>query len=188
SAGTSAALAGARRVVLLPLVVLVFGAAVCLAGDARGSSPRAGGTGSIAFAATDPLGVSAAIAGIGPAGKGRRLIGSRPPTVMGEWEASGPAWSPDGRQLAFSGDGEIWTMSADGTAPQRLTSDSDDGEPRRVRKFGRGDLQRNHRRRKTGQRPRRKSARSLERGRTTGPRKLTVATITMAAMAALGVR
>ena len=38
---------------------------------------------------------------------------------------SGPAWSPDGQQIAFSsdrdGDDEIYVMNADGTNPVQLT-------------------------------------------------------------------
>jgi TolB protein len=37
-----------------------------------------------------------------------------------------PVWSPDGSQIAFrsyrDGDGEVYTMSADGTGPRRLTN------------------------------------------------------------------
>jgi hypothetical protein len=59
---------------------------------------------------------------------------------------------------------------------------------RRVRKFGRADLQGSPCRRQTGQRPSGSQRRSLGRGRATGPRELNVATKAMAAMAALGVR
>ena len=45
-----------------------------------------------------------------------------------------PAWSPDGRLIAFSstraGSEDIWVMRADGTGLRRLTRDSyDDGAP-----------------------------------------------------------
>jgi TolB protein len=35
---------------------------------------------------------------------------------------SRPRWSPDGRQLAFLKNGQLWTMRADGSAKRRLTT------------------------------------------------------------------
>ena len=34
--------------------------------------------------------------------------------------ATSPAWSPDGRKIAFSGDGDIYVMNADGSSQRRL--------------------------------------------------------------------
>ncbi len=35
--------------------------------------------------------------------------------------ASAPAWSPDGRKIAFGRDGEIYVMNADGSGQRNLT-------------------------------------------------------------------
>jgi dipeptidyl aminopeptidase/acylaminoacyl peptidase len=35
-----------------------------------------------------------------------------------------PAWSPDGRRIAFESDSEIFVMNADGSAPTRLTNNA----------------------------------------------------------------
>ena len=41
-----------------------------------------------------------------------------------------PAWSPDGRKIAFGGDGEIYVMNADGRGLRRLTRNpASDGSP-----------------------------------------------------------
>jgi|TARA_B100000315_G_C14075216_1_gene362383 Tol biopolymer transport system component len=46
------------------------------------------------------------------------------------WSAddNDPAWSPDGRKIAFAsnrdGDFDIWVMDADGSNQRQLTSDS----------------------------------------------------------------
>ena len=48
-------------------------------------------------------------------GSGRRKLTSHFST------ATSPAWSPDGRTIAFSGDGDIYVMNADGSSQRRLT-------------------------------------------------------------------
>jgi Tol biopolymer transport system component len=123
-------------VALAAVVVLV---ATVLAAVASGSgwrsatSDRSGAArlAWMAFVAKDPLGVQFTIAGVGPSGSGRRLIGSRPPTVPGLWGASDPSWSPDGRRIAFEGNGEIWVMDADGGNARRLVAAGrfEDSEP-----------------------------------------------------------
>jgi Tol biopolymer transport system component len=54
-----------------------------------------------------------------------RSDGSHLTRLTSEPNAGHPAWSPDGRQIAFgndrTGDGEIWTMLADGSQQLRLT-------------------------------------------------------------------
>ena len=45
--------------------------------------------------------------------------------VNGSW----PAWSADGRRLAFVRDGAVWVAHADGSSQARLTSGPDDGNP-----------------------------------------------------------
>ena len=54
--------------------------------------------------------------------------------TQGEWKDGSPAWSPDGRRLAFyserDGNAEIYVMNADGTGVRRLTRTSaDEGYP-----------------------------------------------------------
>jgi Tol biopolymer transport system component len=54
-----------------------------------------------------------------------RSDGSHLTRLTSEPDAGHPAWSPDGRQIAFgngrTGDGEIWTMLADGSQQLQLT-------------------------------------------------------------------
>jgi Tol biopolymer transport system component len=40
---------------------------------------------------------------------------------LGIGEEDDPAWSPDGRSIAFEEDGDIWVMSADGSHARRIT-------------------------------------------------------------------
>jgi Tol biopolymer transport system component len=39
----------------------------------------------------------------------------------GLWDHIGAAWSPDGRTLSYSAHASLWTVSAEGSAPRRLT-------------------------------------------------------------------
>jgi Tol biopolymer transport system component len=54
--------------------------------------------------------------------------------TQGEWKDGSPAWSPDGRRIAFyserDGNAEIYVMNADGTGATRLTrTKADEGYP-----------------------------------------------------------
>jgi Tol biopolymer transport system component len=74
----------------------------------------------IAFQAVGRIWVAAK----GSPSKARRVT----PASFGPLEY-GPAWSPDGRWIAFTtwddtGHGHLWKVSADGGAPQRLTRDA----------------------------------------------------------------
>jgi Tol biopolymer transport system component len=53
---------------------------------------------------------------IRPDGSDRRVL-AKIPGAKPVW---GVAWSPDGRLIAFIGDGFLWAMNADGTHPLRL--------------------------------------------------------------------
>ncbi|MFH1688791.1 MAG: protein kinase [Candidatus Eisenbacteria bacterium] len=45
----------------------------------------------------------------------------------GLWDHVGAAWSPDGRILSYSGQANLWTVSAEGGAPRRLTRNRSGG-------------------------------------------------------------
>lgn len=56
------------------------------------------------------------------------------PSPAGQWKDGSPAWSPDGRRIAFysqrDGNAEIYVMNADGSGATRLTNTSaDEGYP-----------------------------------------------------------
>ena len=107
------------RLVKLVLLVLCFGVAfavVFMVGRALEGSSRpkatAPGEGTIAY------GSSAGIHLVGADGMGLKRLTSG-------WDDD-PAWSPDGRRIAFTrlvgGRGQIWVMSSDGRGLRRLTS------------------------------------------------------------------
>lgn len=79
----------------------------------RGSSPQPP-SGRLAFAEGDRAGVSQIIVSH-PDGTGRVALTSGPEP---SWF---PAWSPDGRRLAFTRDGSgVWLMNADGSGAHRV--------------------------------------------------------------------
>jgi Tol biopolymer transport system component len=48
------------------------------------------------------------------------IVGYEPYIIPNlDWD---PAWSPDGKQIAWSNGGDIWIIDADGTQPHRLTT------------------------------------------------------------------
>ena len=107
--------------------VLVLAAAIApgLAGATRSADRALPRNGRIAFERVTP-GSPVAIYTIKPDGSGLRRL-SRPGLV-----ADSPAWSPDGRQLAFrlygKGQGQnndLYLMRADGSGVRRLTNDPD---------------------------------------------------------------
>jgi Tol biopolymer transport system component len=51
------------------------------------------------------------------------------PKDSGAHREGGPAWSPDGRLIAYPLRGSIWTMAADGSNRRRLTRGKTDGNP-----------------------------------------------------------
>jgi Tol biopolymer transport system component/serine/threonine protein kinase len=70
------------------------------------------------------------------AGRRSPLVGQAPESLLASSAAdANPAWSPDGRRIAFqsyrSGTGNVWVCDADGSNPVQLTSfDSHTGTPR----------------------------------------------------------
>jgi TolB protein len=99
-------------VALLTLAALAASAAAAAA-PAQAAYP--GANGRIAFQRLDGY-----IYSVNPDGTGLRKLGRG-------W---GPAYSPSGTRIAFAFNGDIWTMNADGTNRQRVTSaPADDREP-----------------------------------------------------------
>jgi Tol biopolymer transport system component len=101
------------RVAASGLLALVVGAALVLATAALGSYP--GRNGRIAYvesaAGSRGTGWGPTIVSVREDGTGRRVLGA----------GFDPAWSPDGRRLAFARGSEIWVMNADGGNKRRLT-------------------------------------------------------------------
>src|SRR6476659_2331199 len=105
--------------------LMTIGAAgICLAAAAPAWATFPGANGRIAYDASN-----FSIHTVLPSGRGDRQI---TPTHLG----STPAWSPDGRRIAFTGAGgittqpEIFSMAADGTHLRRLTHNAlDDSSP-----------------------------------------------------------
>src|SRR6188474_2469234 len=52
----------------------------------------------------------------------RDKITSAADTDVTAWGASDPTWSPDGRRLAFSLFGSIWTVNTEGGTAEQLTA------------------------------------------------------------------
>jgi TolB protein len=63
----------------------------------------------------------ATIYSISPDGTGQTALFSDPYSGAGN-----PAWSANGRKIAFNNYGEIWVMNADGINPHNLTTNPDD--------------------------------------------------------------
>lgn len=101
---------------------LVLAAALVSAAPAEGSYP--GRNGRIAY-------VESAL-GTRGAGWGPTIVSVREDGTGRSVLARGvnPAWSPDGRRIAYVRSSEIWTMNADGSRQRRLTRNTSwDGSP-----------------------------------------------------------
>src|ERR1051325_9421605 len=42
--------------------------------------------------------------------------------TTGSASSTAPRWSPDGRRLAYTSGGQVWTMNADGSDPKQVTN------------------------------------------------------------------
>jgi TolB protein len=67
------------------------------------------------FSSTCPGGYSTCVYSSNASGRDRRVLTN---VRMGTSEQ--PAWSPDGRVIAFIGNNELWLMKADGSEPRQL--------------------------------------------------------------------
>jgi len=103
-----------RTVRITPIALVLV--AVVLAGPSPGGSTTPGRAGLIAFVThTYSEDVGAGIAVLRPDGRGlRRLTRDR--------RDRSPAWSPNGRRLAFERAGRIYVVNRDGTGLRRVTA------------------------------------------------------------------
>jgi WD40-like Beta Propeller Repeat len=95
-------------------VVVAATGSVCLliASPADASFP--GGNGKIAFSNFDANQVSQVFT-VNPDGSGRTQL------TQNQFDAVDPAWSPDGRRIAYTSGGSIFVMNADGSGQGSLT-------------------------------------------------------------------
>jgi Tol biopolymer transport system component len=98
-------------------------AVLCAVESASGSTARPGSSGLLIYVETlafNPLQAPSIIDVVSVGGR-------RPRRVMGsaKWYMGNPAWSPDGKRIAFEwargGDLDIWTANADGSHARELT-------------------------------------------------------------------
>jgi len=93
---------------------------VTRSGSANERQPAWSADGSLVAYTSGPYD-SPAVWTMRPDGSGKRRV------VAGAYD---PAWSPDGKRLAFARSGEIYTIGRTGSDPKRLTYDRDtDGDP-----------------------------------------------------------
>jgi Tol biopolymer transport system component len=114
-------------VMRLPLVAALVGGALLLGGPGSAQATFTGPTGRIAYSAgqifpdEDPI--PSQIFTVNPDGGDRRQLTQVPDDAT----AAMPAWSPDGRRIAYQsnvgGSFELWTMNADGSGQARLLAD-----------------------------------------------------------------
>jgi len=110
--GQPLATAGARGTLVYFAACLLYDS--CSSGHSSGSIRRVSGRSFVQLVLVGGVGVLA----VSP-----RTLAAVSNGVHHPAEASSaPAWSPDGRTIAFSRGGEIYTVGADGTALRRLTS------------------------------------------------------------------
>jgi Tol biopolymer transport system component len=110
-----------NRQVFRSAVAIVTAAGVALLAGACGGASKGP---AIVFSATPPGASTEQLFGIQPSGAGLKQL------TTGAHPATAPAFSPDGKRLAFSrgGDG-IFTIRVDGTDARRLTTGARDSYP-----------------------------------------------------------
>jgi len=94
---------------------LLATAVVAMAIPASASAATTGGDGKIAFSRLNPATGHSSIFTVHPDGKGLRRLTS------GEFD-NGPAWSPNGRRIAFNRGVDIWVMDAWGHHLHQVTT------------------------------------------------------------------